>query len=245
MIRHVAARHHAARPGIVATHVDGFDGQHDLARMFHRFGRVGDEVVQGLVEFHPVDAYLAAARTHADIDLDVRPHVAPRSGRHLAKIAPGLDVVGLPTPARRECQRVLDDLGTAFGGLERLGHFRLAFLLGHVVAIQGELGEGDDRLQHVVQFVREAARERAHGRHLVAFPELLLHLATPGDGVLELRDGLFQFAVQVRALAPAAPREPGGDEHERGNGRDDLVEIPALLIAGQVEHDLHEVDNDE
>ena len=103
-----------------------------------------------------------------------------------------------------------------------------ALFLVHIRILQ-QFGEAHHRLQRVVQFVRHAGDEFAHGGKFFALHQLCLRGFERGDGLLELRLrrlDIFGHAVERRGELATLIAAAHGD-----NGF--AEEIQRVVIAGR------------
>ena len=110
---------------------------------------------------------------------------------------------GLPA---RERQELADEARRPVGVLLDL-HDVLEGRIGRPVAREQQIRVADDRLQDVVEVVRDAARELADGVHLLGLGDLLLQL-TLGRGVEGVQDhplGLVGLLSRIAAVGRAEP----------------------------------------
>ncbi len=171
--------------------------QHDAAALAHRVARVDDEIDHDLLELVEVGLDQPEVAPVRDFELDLladqpaqhhlqfRQHVGEL--QHLrAQRLPAREREQLPHQPRR-----------AIGVLADL-HDVLERRVGRPVVDQQKVGIADDRGQHVVEVVRDAAGELADRLHLLALREILLQRALLG--------GVERDDVGARAVAAAAPR---------------------------------------
>ena len=134
-----------------------------------------------------------------------------------------------------------DDFASPFGGVLDMPH--AGTHLGRSLRPLGvDLRQGDDRLQDVVQLVRQPAGDGAHGGNLVRLAQLLLQLSAPANLLLELSHVVLQADAQLYRLAAPANREPCRNQRRRRHAGKDLVEVPVLVLPGPVENQFDQLD---
>ena len=90
-------------------------------------------------------------------------------GGDLGQLRSRGQLLGLLGAAGRKGEGAADDLGAVLGGLEYVPGADPALLL-RFTLVDVHLGQGDDRLQHVVELVGEPPGEGSHGGHPAGQP---------------------------------------------------------------------------
>ena len=203
----------AELPALFRRHVAGADGQ--LAASRHGVARVDREVDDDLLELADVGAHRPKVAAMIDLELDVaadQPRQQhPEVGQHVGQVQHF-------RPQRllaRKGQKLAHQRGGAVGVLLDVHDVREG-RVGRTMVGQQQVGRHDDGGQHVVEVVRDAAGELAHGLHLLALRHLDLERLLLGqlDGIDDRR---FLGAVAAGAV---------------GDGVDVEADVP-LLVAGQ------------
>ncbi len=181
--------------------------QRDPTALAHRVARVDDEIDDDLLELIEVGLHQPQIASVHDVELDrfadqpAQQHLQFR--QHLAELQ-RLRTQGLPA---REREQLAHQPRRAVGVLLDL-HDVLEGRIGRPMVGEQQIGIADDRGQHVVEIVGDAAGELADRLHLLALREVLLQRALLG-GVEREHDGAGAFvAMRVR----------GGDEEARRAG---------------------------
>ncbi len=204
---------------------------------------IDDQVGQDLVDLAGIGAHAPEVGAEVEDELDL---LRDQPAQHLPRVAEELVQVEHPRLDRlpaREGQELAHQVGGALGGDQDLVEIHLRRILG-VDPLLGALGVAEDDAQHVVEIVRDAAREPSDALHLLRLHELLLELQPGADVALhghevgdptlfveDRRDALF-FRIERAVLPPVdeAP-VPGAT---RGDGAPQVaVELRTLLAAVQ------------
>ena len=133
------------------------------------------------------------SRHGEDLQLDLLAEQAVDQHRPVGQQVADLQHLGLHRLAAREGEQLADEAGRAVGARLDRQDLRVDGVAG-LVRLQQQVGEADDRGQHVVEVVGDAAGQRADRLHLLRLGELLLE---------RLRLGHVDH-VEDRALAGAA-----------------------------------------
>ena len=110
-------------------------------------------------------------------------------GQHLAE----LQHLGLQRLPAREGEQLPHQAGGPVGAALDVHDVAIGGI-GRPVRLQQQIGEADDGGQHVVEVVRDAAGELAHGLHLVALRKFQLQRLLLG-GVDGIEDGAVAAAL--------------------------------------------------
>jgi len=156
-----------ARIGIVELHIGGFDGER--AALGHGVACVDSQFHQHLLKLAGVGADTAQIRPQFQAQVDIFPDEplqhGPQAGHRLVQV----DNLQLQHLAPAERQELI---GKSPGALTRL-HYLLggmAILVAGLQVVQNELGIPIDNGEKVIEIVRHAAGQHAHGFHFLRLP---------------------------------------------------------------------------
>ena len=158
-------------------HVGGADLE--LAAVGHRVARVDGKVHDHLLELIEVGLDRPDVAPVGHLELDRLAEEAREEHRDVGERLVEIDDGGPQRLPPRERQQLADETGRAIGVLLDV-HDVLEGRVGRPVRGQEQVGEADDRGQHVVEVVRDAAGELADRLHLLALRELQLERALLG-----------------------------------------------------------------
>ncbi len=175
---------------VAGPHDDPAALRHGVAGVDHE---VDDDLLQ-LVEVG-LDQPQVAAVAHVDLDLlaDQATHHVLQFGEHVGE----LQHLGPQRLAAREGEQLPHQAGGPVGVLLDL-HDVLERRIGRPVVREQQVGIAEDGGQHVVEVVRDAARELADGLHLLRLGEALLQRALLG--------GVEHEEMRARAPRRSPPR---------------------------------------
>ncbi len=171
----------------------------ELAALGHRIARIDGEVDDHLLELMEIGPDRPEVARLVEGELDIlaeQPAEQDRQlGQHVAELQhlrpQGLlarEGKQLAHQARRPVRVLLDVHNVLKGGV------------GRTMVHQQEVGEADDRRQHIVEVMRDAAGELADGLHLLPLRDLHLERALLG-GVDRVGDGRFVVAAGLLDMA--------------------------------------------
>ena len=223
-------------------------GEGQAAAVRHGVARVQGEVEDRELELVGIDAHQREPILELHIDLDDGAERAPQHLHHAVDEARHVHRLGPQLLAPREGEHALGQGRAALGGLDRGIDQRLARdPVGHVARHEVEIAE--DRHQHVVEIVREPARELAEAlellhlvhlrqRHLALARALLDAALELGIGLGELRrpfhDAALELDIEVLELARLAiklGKDPNlGAQHVRHHRHRHVIDR-AMLVA--------------
>src|SRR5215510_4515595 len=151
----------------------------ELPAVRHRVARVDAEVHQHLVKLRRVARYAIQIRVDREGNLDVFRHRIGQDLDDLLYKAPGLqrDVFTLDPAGERE--HLFDHLASAHGVCMKDVEQALAAFV--IETHLQQLHRGEDRREHVVQVVCDAAGERADALHTLRAQELRFETFLFGD----------------------------------------------------------------
>ena len=202
--RHIAARRKIPLPGcrLFKLDIGCPDGQ--PAAFGHGIAGVDAQVQDGVLQLRSIDLRMPQMGCRHDVDVHAGAHGPAQQvlpiGQERGHIG-GLGVQDLP--ARERKQPLRERGGAPHRPLRSMDEAREVV---HLAARQHPLQQlqiAHDGRQQVVEVVRKAARQLAHGLHLLRLAQLLLHLGQ--------RFGLGHFGGDVAAhRIDAACRRTGG-----------------------------------
>ncbi len=178
--------------------------QRDLAAVGHGVARVDDEIDDHLLELVEVGLDQPQVAAVDDVELDLLADQAAQQHLQFRQHVAELQRLRPQRLPAREGEQLPHQTRRAIGVLLDL-HDVLEGRVGRPVVGEQQVGIADDRGQHVVEVVRDAAGELADRLHLLALGEILLQGALLGR--VEREDD--------RARALVARRIGGGDEQPR------------------------------
>ena len=237
----------------------GRDGERAAIR--HGVARVDGEVEHGHFELRRVRQHADAGRVEVELDRDHRPERAGEQVAHALDEIGDEDRLRFDALGAGEGEQLAGEPRAALGGLQP-GFGPAAHPVRLVGLAPDQVEAAGDALQQVVEIVRDAAGELAHGFHLlrlaqrvlrgrelrvarllrrdvaaIGIDDLALDGAVPGDPA--------RRAVLVRGAVLEAremPARRGVGERGPGRGRvlrpDELVEAAADHLLGPVPEDL-------
>ena len=170
----------------------------------HGVARIDDEIDDHLLELVEVGLHLPQVAAVHDVELDRLADQPAQQHLQFRQHVVELQHLRPQRLAAREGEQLPHQARRAIGVLLDL-HDVLEGRVGRAVIGEQEVGIADDRGQHVVEVVRDAAGELADRLHLLALREILLQRALLGG--VEREDG--------RARALVAARIGGRDEEAR------------------------------
>ena len=194
----VARRHagQAEAARLLGRDVAGAD--RELAAVRHGVARVDGEVHDHLLELVHVGLDEPEVAPVLEVELDALAEEAPQQHRQVRQDLAEVEDLGPQRLAAREREQLAHEARRPVGVLLDL-HDVLEGRIGRAVVGQQEVRVADDGLQHVVEVVRDPARELPDRLHLLRLGELLLELALLG-GVERVEDRAL--AVRVRRRSP-------------------------------------------
>ena len=174
---HVVGGRHAgiAQPGRFGLgHIARADG--DRAAIGHRVARIDHEVHHHLLELHEVGLHRPDALLVIDMERDLLADQPLEQHRQIVDVGRDFEDLRPQRLAAREGKKLPRQSGGPVRALlDR--HQIVEARIARLVLEQQEVREADDGREHVVEVVRDAAGELAHGLHLLALRELSLELA--------------------------------------------------------------------
>ena len=182
--------------------------QRDPAALAHRVARVDDEVDDHLLELVEVGLHQPEIAAVHDIELDRLANQPAQQHLQLRQDVVELQRLRAKRLAARKRQKLPHQPRRPVGVLLDL-HDVLKGRIGRAVVGEQEIGIADDRGQHIVKVMRDAAGELADRLHLLALREVLLQGALFG--------GVERENDRVRAFV--AGRIGGRDEEARRTRR--------------------------
>jgi hypothetical protein len=195
-----------ARGARVDPAVGGFN--HQLAALGHGVARVDAQVEQRVLQLPGVGVHVPQPDRGHVLQFDLRAERAAQQLFHVAHQPVGVDGLGLQRLAAREGQQPVRERG---GALHRaLRHADVALHVGGLAlqpAPVHQLQAAADGRQQVVEVVRQAARELAHGLELLALAQLLARVVEFGRALLLLRD-VACGGVEQAVVGHRGPRQP-------------------------------------
>ena len=201
--------------------------QQDVAAVAHRVARVDDQIDDHLLELVEVGLDQPEIAAVHDVEIDrladqpAQQHL--QFGQHVAELQ-GLRPQRLPA---REGEQLPHQARRAIGVLLDL-HDVLEGRIGRPVIGEQQIGIADDRGQHIVEVMRDAAGELADRLHLLALREILLQRALLGGVEREDRRARALVAARIGGRDEEARRTRRARALERGVDRGDV----ALALRG-------------
>ena len=207
--------------GAVEVAVDRLDGE--ASAVGHGVARVDREVGDGVFELRGVDRHGPQPAREDGFQLDMVAERAAQQLGHFADEAVAVDRFGQQRLAAREGEEALGEFGGLVGAEHGAGE-RLVALVGIRAALRHVDIAGDDR-EHVVEVVRDAARELSDRLHLLHVTNLRLGLGTGARLGDELGVGGLQVAGAGLDL-PLHPEPPTPllEDQQRDQQRDGKAE---------------------
>ena len=171
----------------------------ELAAVRHGVAGVDREVDHDLLELVHVGLDGPEVAAVAEVELDPLAEQALQEHRQVGEPVVEVEHLRPQRLAARKRQQLAHEARGPVGVLLDL-HDVLEGRVGRPVVREQQIGIADDRLQHVVEVVRDAAGELADGVHLLRLGELLLHEAQIG-GVEGVEDRAL-VALRLRRRSP-------------------------------------------
>ena len=214
----------AERERLALGDIGGADDE--LTAIGHGVARIDREVDDHLLELMQVGLDGPEVAAAFELQLDVLAEQAAEQDRQLGQHVAELQALRPQGLLAREGEQLAHEAGSAVRVLLDV-HDVLEGRIGRAVVHQQEVGEADDRRQHVVEIMRDAAGELADRLHLLALRDLHLERTLLGrvDGVgdrrLALPFGLLD-GTEINAPAPLLVAREGNidrlDQALPGNG---------------------------